>query len=111
MKRLLLPSLLLLAVACASAPVPPPAAAPSAPTATKEATGTCDDPIVIHAPNEEAGIRGESEWIRAHYGPFAKLGQGLLQCKGKIADSVDFTTVNGTKHTIYFDISEWFGKY
>jgi hypothetical protein len=102
--------LLLVASACATAPKPaaPAAEAPKAQVA--EAAGTCDDPIVIHAANEGEGIRKENEWIRAHYGPFTKNGQSLGECKGKVADSIVFTPTTGNKHTVYFDISEWFGK-
>jgi hypothetical protein len=104
-------ALLLVASACATAPKPAAPATEAPKTQTAEAAGTCDDPIVIHAANEGEGIRKEGEWIRAHYGPFTKNGQGLGRCKGKAADSIDFTTTTGKKHTVWFDISEWFGKF
>jgi hypothetical protein len=102
-------ALLLVASACATTPkaAAPAAAAPAA----AEAAGTCDDPIVIHAANEGEGIRKEHEWIRAHYGPFTQGSQGLGRCKGRAADSIEFTTSTGKKHTVWFDISEWFGKF
>lgn len=103
--------LLLVASACTTAPKPVPSDAAAPKTSAAEAAGTCDDPVVIHAANEGDGIRKENEWIRAHYGPFTKNGQGLGQCKGRMADSIDFTTTTGRKHTVWFDISEWFGKF
>ncbi len=103
---------LLLAAACASAPnkAAAPSGVPAA--ASSEAAGTsCDNAIVIHARGEDAGIHAENEWIRDHYGRFMKGGQALLSCNGKHVDEIDFTTPDGKTHSVFFDISEWFGKF
>lgn len=104
--------ILVLAVACTS--VPDKAAAPSGSpaAAASEAAGTsCDNAIVIHASGEGAGIKAENEWIRAHFGPFTKGPQSLLVCNKKHVDKIDFTTADGKTHSVFFDISEWFGKF
>jgi hypothetical protein len=102
-------AVLLVASACATTPAAPGSSAPK--TQTAEAAGTCEDPIVIHARNEHDGIQKEHDWIAEHYGYRGGFSQGLGQCKGKMADHIDFTTKDGRKVVVYFDISEWFGKY
>ena len=98
---------LLLLAACASNPAPAPSVAP----ASGAALGTCDNPIVINAKNEDEGIKAEYAWIREHYPGAQRGGQGLAQCNGKPADRIDFTDANGNKVALYFDISGWFGKF
>jgi hypothetical protein len=123
---------LLLATACAT--TPPPAAQPvtqpaaaaapqpePAPAATTEtrprgvilpARGlSCNSAIVINATNEHDGIAAENAWITENYPGARKVGQELLTCNDKPADQVNIETANGRKVSIYFDISNFFGKH
>jgi hypothetical protein len=120
---------LLLAAACATTPPPPatqnapqPAAAePAAPAATTEtrprgviipARGlSCNSAIVIAATTEQTGIAEENAWIKENYPGAKKVGQSLMTCNGKTADQVDIETANGRKVSVYFDISNFFGKH
>jgi hypothetical protein len=121
---------LLLATACATTPAPPAAqtapqpaaaavdAAPAATTDTRPraviipARGlSCNSAIVIAATTEQTGIAEENAWIKENYPGAAKVGQALTTCNGKSADQVDIETANGRKVSVYFDISNFFGKH
>ena len=122
---------LLLATACATTPAPPatqtaaqPAAAAATETAPAETTNTrprgviiparglsCNGAIVIKATTEQTGIAEENAWIQENYPGARKVGQSLTTCNGKTADQVDIETANGRKTSIYFDISNFFGKH
>lgn len=59
--------------------------------------------IVIKAPDEYA-------YIAQHYPGYRRGGQGLTDHKGHAFDILDFTTKEGKKRTLYFDITSFFGK-
>jgi hypothetical protein len=122
---------LLLATACATTPAPPaaqttpqPAAAATpeiAPAETRPTTPraviiparglSCNSAIVINATTEQTGIAEENAWITENYPGARKVGQSLLKCNDKPADQVDIETANGRKVSVYFDISNFFGKH
>jgi hypothetical protein len=118
---------LLLATACATTPAPPaeqpaPAAATeTAPAETRPTTPraviiparglSCNSAIPIKATTEDAGIAEEHAWIQENYpGAQVPVQQSLTKCNGKPADQIEIETANGRKVTIYFDISNFFGK-
>ena len=125
--------LVLLATACAT--TPPPAAEPVSqpaavatpqpepePAATADtrprgvilpARGlSCNSAIVIKATNEQAGIAEEHAWIQENYpGAQVPVQQSLSKCGEKPVDKVEIDTANGRKVTLYFDISNFFGKH
>ena len=101
---------------------------PSAPAATEtapaETTDTrprgviiparglsCNSAIVINATTEKAGIAEENAWIQENYPGAKKVKQALTKCNDKMADVVDIETANGRTVSLYFDISNFFGKY
>jgi len=120
---------LLLAAACATTPAPTPAPQPVAaaaaePAAPAETINTrprgviiparglsCNSAIVINATTERTGIAEENAWIKENYPGAKKVGQELTTCNGKSADQVNIETENGRKVSIYFDISNFFGKH
>jgi hypothetical protein len=114
---------ILLATACTTTPAPQPSAAATetAPAETRPATPgaviiparglSCNSAIVIKATTEQAGIAEENAWIKENYPGATKGGQALLTCNDKPADRVDIETANGRKVSIYFDISNFFGKH
>jgi hypothetical protein len=131
MTRSLTIAALLLVTACATtppapapAPAPQPAAAAATETAPAETTNTrprgviiparglsCNSAIVINATTEGTGIAEENAWIKENYPGAKKVGQALTTCNGKSADQVDIETANGRKVSVYFDISNFFGKH
>jgi len=123
---------LLLAAACATTPAPPAAqtaSQPAAPAATEtapaETTNTrprgiiiparglsCNSAIVIKATTEQAGIAEEHAWIQENYpGAQVPVQQSLTKCGDKPVDQIEIDTANGRKVTLYFDISNFFGKH
>jgi len=103
------------AVAPAPAPVPEPAA-----TADTRPRGvilparglSCNGAIVIKATNEQAGIAEEHAWIQENYpGAQVPVQQSLTKCGDKPVDQIEIETANGRKVTLYFDISNFFGKH
>ena len=84
---------------------------PMASVAAARTGDSMETAIVIDASNESEGVDAEYRWIREHY-PNAKLGsQALLTPPtGKFYDRMEFTTPDGIKHQVYFDITGFFGK-
>lgn len=67
--------------------------------------------IVINKTKTGDGIKAEYEWIRKNY-PGYKLKSQSLQTRGKkVYDVLTIITADGKKKEIYFDISNFFGKY
>jgi hypothetical protein len=128
MTRTLAISALLLAAACTTTPAPQPAPQPAAAAATETAPAetrpttpraviiparglSCNSAIVVAATTEQTGIAEENAWISENYPGAKKVGQSLMTCNGKTADQVDIETANGRKVSVYFDISNFFGKH
>jgi hypothetical protein len=114
---------LLLATACASTPpAPQPQPQPAAePAATRPSTPgavpilargvSCNSAVIIDATNEHDGIAQENAWINENYPGAKKVSQELITCNKKPADQIDIETANGVKRSVYFDISNFFGKH
>jgi uncharacterized lipoprotein YmbA len=122
---------LVLSTACAT--TPPPAAQPvsqpaavAAPQPEPAATAdtrprgvilparglSCNGAIVIKATSEQAGIAEEHAWIQENYpGAQVPVQQSLTKCGDKPVDQIEVETANGRKVTLYFDISNFFGKH
>ena len=66
--------------------------------------------IIKSAKNEEAGVAAERTWMEQRYPGFHKGEQALLNSDGKHYDEIKITTREGHK-TVYFDITDFFGKY
>jgi hypothetical protein len=73
---------------------------------------TIEQAVVIrNAKNEEEGVAAESKWIKKVHPGWQKGMQALLMPEnGRKYDRIDYTTPKGDTQTIYFDISEFFGK-
>src|SRR3954447_5442395 len=123
---------LLIATACATTPAPPAAQTapqPTAAAATESAPAetadtrprgviiparglSCSSAIVINATTEDAGIAEEHAWIQDNYpGANVPVQQSLMKCGDKPVDRIEVETANGRKVTLYFDISNFFGKH
>lgn len=66
--------------------------------------------IVVHAASESVGVRAEYAWIYGHWPGASRGKQELLMNGGRSYDSLTFTDASGQLHTLYFDITEFFGK-
>lgn len=90
-------------------PTPPP----KPPTVIKYAGGngsSIENAVVILGADEMSGVRAEYSWLDKHFPGWKGENQSLLSQKGKDYDVMDFTLPDGSKHTIYFDITDYFGK-
>ena len=74
------------------------------------------DAIILNGvSNENEGVSAEYKYLSKKYGQQNKdwqlNNQQLIQKKGKYYDKMDITLSNGTKKTVYFDITKFYGKY
>lgn len=76
---------------------------------------TLQTAIIIHgAPNEMAGIHAEYLCLEALFGredvDWQLEWQALLSSAGRYYDEMRLRLADGTSRTIYFDITDFFGK-
>lgn len=69
-----------------------------------------DKAIIIKGATEETGVHAEYDYIQKHYPGYKRGAQSLQNLKGRAFDVLYFTTADGKKKTIYFDITAFFGK-
>jgi len=67
--------------------------------------------IFIKETAETAGVHAEYAWLKEHYPGYKSLGQSLLYKGKKAYDKLSIQTADGGKKEVYFDISNFFGKY
>lgn len=67
--------------------------------------------IIKGVPDSFTGIKAESDWIRANHPEWRKGIQTLVKSEDKVYDCIGYTTLEGVIKTIYFDITDFFGKY
>jgi hypothetical protein len=90
---------------------PQMAAAPAAETAASEPGSSFDAAIVLEgATNELAGVRAESAYIAKRYPGWHQTMQALLNHNGRMYDRIDIVGPKGESKSLYFDITDWFGK-
>jgi hypothetical protein len=67
--------------------------------------------IFIKETNEGSGVDAEYAWIRDKY-PGSKVnGQALMNHNNRPYDVIHITTAASTKTDVYFDISNFYGKF
>jgi hypothetical protein len=109
-------------VACASSQEPatspagvtnqPPASGPSSVTYAGGNGADCANAVkIVGAANSQDGVDAEYDWLRQHHPGHTVLGQALSECSGRPADILSIQTREGAKRDVYFDISEFFGKF
>ena len=70
-----------------------------------------DNPTVIITENDTTrGIAAENAWIAQNHPGYRKIGQALIKEGGGIYDRIDLQAPDGSRHSIYFEISSFFGK-
>lgn len=67
--------------------------------------------IVIQETREKPGVDAEYAWLKAHYPGYKLNGQALNFKDKKPFDILNIKTANGETKAIYFDISNFFGKF
>ena len=69
----------------------------------------CDQPVVVKAKSDGAGVREEREWLDDHYPGHSWYRQGLMRDKGRAFDVLTFSTQDGRTVSVCFDITASFG--
>jgi hypothetical protein len=72
---------------------------------------SCDQAVVVHAPNEATGVPAEYDWLERHFPGYQRKQQALIQCGSRPADQLSITTADGQDLEVFFDIGEYFGKF
>lgn len=96
------------------APPPPPAKLPASflpvtPYSGGDGTSLANA-VVIKAGSDAEGVHLENEWIFHKYGRFRKPFAGMVAQNGHHFDVITAEFPDGTRRTIYFDITWFFGR-
>jgi len=67
--------------------------------------------VIIKGATEETGVHEEYEWVAKHYPDYKRRKQSLSSQNGKRYDVLGITTKDGKDLDVYFDISDFFGKF
>ena len=67
--------------------------------------------IVINEKNSMYGVDAEYAWIKQNYPSSTLKGQYLVKHKNKHYDIIEIITSDGNEKRIYFNISNFFGKF
>jgi hypothetical protein len=100
-----------MAAAIAALTVEQVATAPTTESAAAEPGSSYDTAIVLEeAKNEMSGIEAEHSYIATHYPGWRQAVQSLLNHDGRIYDRIEIVGPKGETKSLYFDITNWFGK-
>jgi hypothetical protein len=64
--------------------------------------------IVVHASSAAVGVRAEDAYLRKHYPGYRFIRRAFAFYQSKSYDIITFIDAHGKKHSLYFDISEYF---
>ncbi|MEI7595280.1 MAG: hypothetical protein WCK02_05985 [Bacteroidota bacterium] len=79
---------------------------------TVKADGTSyEHAVVIKEKTETSGVEAEHKWLSKNYPNYTLLSQSLSEHKNKPYDLMNISLPSGEKKCIYFDISNFFGKF
>lgn len=103
MKKYLLIALIGFAAACNSSK--------HTTTSSSQNGSSYETAIVIQETHETPGVRAEYKWIADHYPGYKTKMQALQNKNKKSYDVLTIETSDGVEKVIYFDISNFFGKF
>ena len=66
--------------------------------------------IISGASDEMSGVRAEHVWLSQHYQGWKLSLQSSPAANGHIYDKMDIVAAEGVSHSVYFDISSFYGK-
>ncbi len=104
------------APATATAPAPTATAAPAPTAAAGPVTFAGGDgssiaaAILVKGANEATGVAAEYQWLRDHLPGFRPEQQALLGVGDRKYDQLDGVMPTGERRSVFFDITEFFGK-
>ena len=65
--------------------------------------------IISEVNGEVAGIKAEHVWLHKHYPDCRLTRQSLSEANGRAYDQMDIVTKDGQSHSVYFDITSFYG--
>ena len=84
----------------------------SAATQQQRADGSSQErAVVIHENDTPRGIAAENRWIAQNMPGYRKVGQALIQGQNGIYDRISVVGPHGERKEVFFEISEFFGRY
>ncbi|WP_153716527.1 hypothetical protein [Eikenella corrodens] len=84
----------------------------SAATQQQRADGSSQErAVVIHENDTPRGIAAENRWIAQNMPGYRKVGQALIQGQNGIYDRISVVGPHGDRKEVFFEISEFFGRY
>ncbi len=67
--------------------------------------------MIVGAESSFDGVPAEYDWIRERY-PNAQLReQSVIDCGGRTVDKLTIATAEGEEVELFFDISDFYGKF
>lgn len=76
---------------------------------------SAQDPVVIKAPTTMAGVRAEYAWVHTHFGERDRDWSLVMQSHGQRGDrtieTLQIELKDGSKRAVYFDITDFYGKF
>ncbi len=66
--------------------------------------------IVINEKTESLGVQAETTQLNSLYPGYKKVSQRYEDYKGKQHEVINITTQDGREISVYFDVSNYFGK-
>ncbi|HEY4643035.1 MAG TPA: hypothetical protein VII75_16970 [Thermoanaerobaculia bacterium] len=102
--------LLLLGIACTSAPPPPPAAPPAAPapvaaSALQDRYGDSTE-TAVPVPAQGDEVDFENNWLYDRFGRFRRLKFAVAHQNDRHYDIITIELPDHAQHTVYFDITD-----
>ncbi len=70
-----------------------------------------ENAVVITEKSETTGVTAEYKWLKEHYPGYKTESQSLNYNNKKPYDIINIILSNGDKKKVYFDISNFFGKF
>lgn len=80
-------------------------------TSSEKDGSSYENAIVIKAKNEMEGVKKEYEILAKMFPNYKPKSQGLSSKNGKEYDRITIITSDGNEKVIYFDITNFFGKF
>jgi hypothetical protein len=110
MKKYAFVLLIGLFMACSASKHGGAAASGSAGSSVQEGS-SFETAVVIQEKSETTGVNAEYKWCAVHYPGYKSQMQALTNKNGKPYDILTIRTADGVVMKVYFDISNFFGKF
>lgn len=70
-----------------------------------------DKAIIVSDCRDQEGVQQEYKEIRKRFGEYRLIRQELLENEGRMYDKLELELRNGDNILVYFDITDFFGKF